>query len=217
MNCKFTNVLVFAVGAAIGSAVTWKFLKTKYERLAQEEIESVKEAFNDQLTNLQEQVDEYSTVDKVEEWLDRAKGQRINWSELEDIEEETEESEEPDDDMSEYERLIDIYTNEKGGAEDMEVRPYVISPSDFGEMDGYRQFSLTYYEDGVLEDDEYNIINENEIAELIGSDSLFTFGEYEDDSVFVRNERLRADFEILKDYRTYADARSIGPDQVDDE
>ena len=44
MKCKFINVLVFAAGAAIGSAVTWKVVKTKYERFAQEEIESVKEA-----------------------------------------------------------------------------------------------------------------------------------------------------------------------------
>lgn len=44
-NQWLSKVAIFAVGAAIGSAVTWKLLKTKYERLADEEIESVKEAF----------------------------------------------------------------------------------------------------------------------------------------------------------------------------
>ena len=45
MKDTLNNVLIFAVGAAIGSAVTWKLLKTKYERIAQEEIDSVKEVF----------------------------------------------------------------------------------------------------------------------------------------------------------------------------
>ena len=97
----------------------------------------------------------------------------------------------------------------------MAKAPYVIAPYDFGELDDYRKFELTYYADGVLEDEDYNIINDSE--ELIGRDSLNTFGEYEDDAVFVRNEALRSDFQILKDYRTYAEARSIGPNQVDDE
>ena len=41
MNHKVANVLAFVAGAVIGSAITWKFVKTKYERIAQEEIDSV--------------------------------------------------------------------------------------------------------------------------------------------------------------------------------
>ena len=212
MKCKFINVLMFAAGAAIGSAVTWKVIKTKYEKIAQEEIESVKEAFADQITNLQEQIDDYSTMDEVEELADRAR--QIDWNALEDLDEEDDERE-PDDGMNDYARLVDEYTNKKGGADDMAQRPYVISPYDFGELDGYSQVDLTYYADGTLEDEDYTIVTD--VDELIGSDSLFTFGEYEDDAVFVRNDRLRADFQILKDYRTYEEARSTGPDVVDDE
>lgn len=97
----------------------------------------------------------------------------------------------------------------------MPEKPYVISPYDFGEIDEYSQIELTYYADGTLEDDEGNIVTDGD--ELIGEDSLNTFGEYEDDAVFVRNERLMTDFQILKDYRTYEEARSVGPNQVDDE
>lgn len=214
MKCKFINVLMFAAGAAIGSAVTWKVLKTKYEKIAQEEIDSVKEAFADQLTNLQEQVDDYSTADELEERIDRCR--KIDWTEYEDLEEE-EELDEPDNDLSEYARLVNNYTNEKGGVIDMAKEPYVISPYDFGELDGYNQFELTYYADGTLEDEEYNIIADEDVDGLVGAGSLLTFGEYEDDAVFVRNERLRSDFQILKDYRTYEEARRAGPDQVTDE
>lgn len=218
MKCKFINVLVFAAGAAIGSAVTWKVVKAKYERIAQEEIESVKEAYADMITNLQDQVDDYCTVDEAEAWADRANKAaetipKIDWSDYEDLDEE---ESEPDDDLNDYARLVREYeTDKKGGAEDMAKEPYVISPYDFGELDGYSQVELTYYADGTLEDEDYNIVTDAD--ELIGRDSLYTFGEYEDDAVFVRNERLHADFQILKDYRTYEEARSVGPNQVDDE
>ena len=213
MNCKAINVLLFAVGAAIGSAVTWRIVKTRYERIAQEEIDSVKMAFNELMAN---QLSEDEREKEPDVWHGRHR--QIDWSELEDLEDE-EDDEEDDNtsDFQEYGRLIDNYTNneEKGGAKRMAKAPYVIAPYDFGELDDYRKFELTYYADGVLEDEDYNIINDSE--ELIGRDSLNTFGEYEDDAVFVRNEALRSDFQILKDYRTYAEARSIGPNQVDDE
>lgn len=211
MNCKTINVLMFAVGAVIGSAVTWKVIKTKYEKIAQEEIESVKEAFSDRLSNLQEQIDDYVEADAAEEWTDRAS--KIDWSELEDLNEE--ESESADVEREEYARITSIYNTEKGGVKTMAKRPYVISPDDFGELDDYNRISLTYYADGTLEDEDREVIDD--VDDLIGADSLMHFGEYEDDSVFVRNEYLRTDFEILKDYRTYETANSIGPSQVDDE
>lgn len=211
MKCKFINVLMFSVGAAIGSAVTWKVVKTKYEKIAQEEIDSVKEAFTDRLANLQEQVDDYSEADAAEERADRAS--QINWNELEDLDEEDIGLE--GDDLAEYAQLASIYTNEKGGAKSMAKKPYVISPDDFGELDDYNRISLTYYADGIVEDEDREIVND--VDEIIGEDSLTHFGEYEDDSVFVRNDYLRTDFEILKDYRSYDKANHIGPDQVDDE
>lgn len=209
MKCKFINVLVFAVGAAIGSAVTWKITKAKYEKIVQEEIDSVKEAFADRLANLQEQVDDYVEADAAEEWNDRAK--KVNWDELEDLDED-----DSYDDQDEYAMLASIYNNEeKGGANNMTKAPYVISPDEFGEIDDYNRISLTYYSDGTLEDEENDVVSD--VDELIGEESLTHFGEYEDDSVFVRNEYLKTDFEILKDYRTYEQANSIGPCRVDDE
>ena len=45
MSNKALLSLGFIIGAATGSAVTWYLLKDKYEALAQEEIDSVKEVF----------------------------------------------------------------------------------------------------------------------------------------------------------------------------
>jgi hypothetical protein len=194
---------MFAAGAAVGSAVTWKIVKTRYERIVQEEIESVKDAFTDMMAiqkDSDEDADDESDTIQVE-------------TEVENSNEEDEYEYEPTEaDLNEYTRLAGTYTNEKGGADIMTKEPYVISPYDFGEIDGYNQIELTYYADDTLEDDEGNVITDRD--KLIGPKALYTFGEYEDDSVFVRNEHLCTDFQILKDYRTYAEARSIGPDRV---
>lgn len=212
MNCKFINVLVFTAGAAIGSLVTWKVVKTRYERIAQEEIESTKEAFLSMLATREEDVcvDVTNDDDDIES-AEYTSTTHIDWSKYEDLNEEFSEE-----DREEYANLSNTYNSEKGGAEDVGTEPYVISPYDFGEFDDYHQIELTYYEgDDVLEDAEYNIVTDRDV--LLGPKALFTFGEYEDDSVFVRNERLRTDFQILKDYRSYSEARSISPKQVGDE
>ena len=91
------------------------------------------------------------------------------------------------------------------------LAPRIISPDEFGDQDGYDKVSLTYYSDGTVTDDDDRAMNENEVEETIGKDSLTHFGEYEDDSVFVRNDRLKADYEILMDQRTYAEVLQEKP------
>lgn len=205
MNSKFINVLMFTAGAAIGSVVTWRIVKARYDRIIAEEIESVKEAFADADT-CDESGDEPAAGD--DEGQVDVSPKQINWDDLEDLDEDE------DEDMVEYSRIVENYTNEKGGARIMTNEPKVISPYDFGELDGYHQIELTYYADGTLEDDEYNIVEDGD--KLLGPDALNSFGEYEEDAVFVRNDRLRTDFQILRDYRTYEEARSISPGRVND-
>jgi hypothetical protein len=98
---------------------------------------------------------------------------------------------------------------------DYVTKPYVISPEDFGEIEDYDQRTLFYYEDGVLTDDEDNPIED--VDGVVGRGSLTHFGEYEDDSVHVRNERLRIDYEILREPNTYADVVKTKPHHAEEE
>lgn len=176
---KITNLLIFASGAAIGSAVTWKLLKTKYELIAREEIESVKEAFSKRYSAKEESTEE---VDDARAKADAAK-------------------EKPSlDTYASVVQGLGYADNEE--EEDME-RPYVISPDEFGEIHDYETVSLTYFNDKVLVDDNNDLIED--VDDIVGLDSLNRFGEYEDDSVFVRNDRLKTDYEILYDMRNYSD------------
>ena len=222
MNRKIINLIIFTVGAAFGSAVTWKIVKDRYEKIVQEEIKSVKEVFSDRFNHSNEESSSEESDDEMSEEDSVSDYRKICWDDLEDLDPSELEEEEYQADyagavVSKYEDIANIY--KEGGADNMPTsesrEPYVIEPIEFGELDGYKTFELTYYEDGILEDENYEIVRNPE--EILGPDALGSFGEYEDDSVFVRNERLCADFQILKDYRTYDEARSIGPGRVDDE
>lgn len=179
-NSLLSNIAIFAVGAAVGSAVTWSFLKTKYEQIAQEEINAVKEVYS------------------------------VPKSEVEDTDEDDEESDYPGQSptIKEYvkhlEQLQYNLEEKKKEEENDMAEPdtiRVISPDEFGEWDDYELVSLRYYADGVIEDEDGEIV-EN-VESLIGTDALNHFGEYEDDSVFVRNEALKKDIEILRDEDPY--------------
>ena len=70
---------------------------------------------------------------------------------------------------------------------------------------GYKTKTLFYYNDHVVTDDRGKVLSENSIEKLIGKESLTTFGQYESDSVFVRNDELETDYEILRDTRNFSD------------
>ena len=170
------KIFIFTLGAAIGSVVTWKLVKDKYARIAQEEIDSVKEVF--------------SKRNKPKE----------------SVEEKDEEPVPEPEEVAEYKSII----NNCGYSvvervETMHDKPYVIEPENFGEDPDYETISLTYYADGVLTDENNCIIDPGEIESLIGEESLDHFGEYEDDSVFVRNEERKTDYEILAIQSNYDD------------
>ena len=189
MKSNIINVLMFAVGAAIGSAVTWKLVKTKYERIANEEIESVKEVFSRR--NKKEKEPEEIEHGTVAHTLETKP-----------------------DDVSKYEAMLEeLKYNEKGENDMKNADPYVISPDEFAELDDYQTVSLNYYADGVVADDIDEVV-EN-VGGLIGWDSLNHFGEYEDYSVFVRNDALKTDFEILLDTRNYSDVIKLSPYRVE--
>ena len=83
-------------------------------------------------------------------------------------------------------------------------RPYVITPEDFSEnAEDYEVVSLNYYADGVVTDENDDLLDD--IEETIGLESLEHFGEYEDDSVYVKNDDLEILYEILLDHRKYSD------------
>lgn len=181
MDRSLTTAIAFIFGAAAGVAATWKFFEEKYARIAQEEIDSVKEVF--------------SKRDKKD---DTPKPEPV---------EEKKESSEPVFSRSEVKKASEIIDYSGYSADPIETqieepKPYVIPPEAFGELEeeGYTNVSLTFCSDQIVIDDNNDILED--VNDVIGFDSLSHFGEYEDDAVYVRNDKLHCDYEILLDQRT---------------
>lgn len=218
--CKF---FLFTAGAVIGSVVTWKLVKTKYEQIAQEEIDSVKE--------------EYASLMKL--MRDKLKNSAVHPDESTETDENADDNYPDDDDrdltpheqeMVEYYKLTSKYrsndnekvseennkNNEEGGNGDEDDLgfpyingPYVISAEDFNSSPpGYNAQPLDYFADGVLADGWGVVLD---IEETIGEDSLEHFGDDQDDILYVRNERNEIDYEVTRDPRTYDEVRRTNP------
>lgn len=215
MNKKLINVLLFTAGAAIGSGVTWYVMKTKYERILQEEIDSVKETWAHM--NRAESHDETEDIEDIDDTVE------------DDSEEYAEEDDFDESAMIDYSQIASRYKtsgktvevtdetdNDGEGEGDTDFPyingPYVIEPSDFadGNFD-HECHCLTYYDDGVLANDWWETLD---IEETIGQEALEHFGDYVDDIVHVRNERLKADYEVSRDPRRYADLIANDPPDV---
>ena len=179
------TTLIFALGAAAGSAATWFFLKTKYEKMVQEEREAIREYYRN----------------------------KNNKSEEDELEEEIESiMEDDDEDEAYYGSILEeegydggMNEREKGGLGAMKIGsdPEVIPPDEFGDIEEYDHEYLTYYNDGVLTDDKDIPIDD--VDAVVGLESLDRFGEWEDDIVHVRNDRLKTYYEITQDERDYSD------------
>lgn len=158
------KLFVFISGAILGSAITYRVMKSHYEPEYEDDFED----------DLPEEIDEPDPKETLKQIVDENGYTQYTTKE----------------DRKEVE-------------EDMD-KPYVISPEEIYDSE-YNTETLTYWDDGVVTNDEDIMLSDDEIEELIGKDSLNHFGEYEDDSVFVRNDRLRTDYEILEDSRPYGE------------
>ena len=85
--------------------------------------------------------------------------------------------------------------------------PYVISIDDFGQEEGYDTITLTAYSDGTIANYADDELEDPEST--IGEDILSKFGD--EDVVYIRNDRLKADFEVVRDNRTYVEVVGDSP------
>lgn len=192
MGEKSIKLIIFAAGAVFGSALTYKFVKDKYMQIAEEEIASMREYYNEKLDMLE--------YDDIEEEVTEAEAETV-----------TENKPKPD--LMEYASTIEAegydssYKKEKPSKkEPTGDEPYVISPEEFGTIEEYDTITLMYYTDGYLADADDDDLIDN-VEDKIGWDAIEHFGDYEDDSVHVRNDALQTDYEILRSMRTYAEIR----------
>ena len=202
-------VVSYILGAGVGSLVTFVATKKYYQKIANEEIASVKEAVlkrNAKLysvepdENPQPQDDEVEESETDEETIEKM----TNYSkiyqgggEVDGILNTLAEREHPDDD-------------EKPKKKSRKA-PRIIKAADYDSYPEYRKLTVFYFVgDGIIadEDDETELEKLGTYNDLVGKClEKYGFTDNDETVIFVRNEQIMADFEIMKNFGTFADVR----------
>lgn len=185
-------------GAAIGSFVTYKVVGKKlgdeYEARYQEQVKDLKAHF---------------TVPKVEKAVQDKKELAKKKAEKNV----PAPAEKPT--LVEMTKKLKAYTNYSNvepepAEEKYKGKPYVISPEEYGEETDYELEELTFYADGILANSFDEILN---IDEYIGKESIKHIGDYEKDTLHIKNDGKKFYYEVLVDERSYLDVTDKTADE----
>lgn len=233
MNNIVSAIGGFIFGAATGVGATYCVMKNKME----EEIEQVREIYrkkieedvDNSVNDWKNSVQNYEssapsekpapaliTKNLFDEHKTQANGDYVDYGSHV-----TEDTDEEENDI--YGVIDPSYEVEQTVIEDPQT--YIISPAEFGEYEDFDTVSLTWYADQILADDMDPKNPIENVEDYFPFDFLTSFGEYEDDAIHVRNERLKTDYEVLRDTAKWKDefgkkkksTKSRRPDDILDE
>jgi hypothetical protein len=176
------QLLYFFAGVGAGAYIGYTIAKKKYENLADEEVASVKEAYENKYREekIKEKVDKVVTMAE-----DIVKENNYIPTEVNIVDEDDVfEDDFPKEERAEHPYIIDVYDYE-----------------DF--YHGFEKTCVTYYAgNNVLVNDA---MEEIDIDSHIGLGNVNHLLEQESVTAFIRNERLGTDFEVLFEDGEYTD------------
>lgn len=202
------KAIIFISGVAVGSFVTWRLLKEKYIRQTQEEINEVREHYRKKKESEEVTVDSNGTTETNEKpdliayAAKLTKNGYIDYTNPKSLVKATGDMIDAVVQKTNEESLDPVILNDPSYQP-----PYIISPEDFAIDDEYTIVNLNYYIDGVLTDEDDNIV-EN-VDDVVGLENLNHMGEYEDDALHIRNENYKCEYEILLSRRLYHDTTEV--------
>lgn len=186
--------LCFALGVTTGALCTLYFCREHYRKIADEEIQSVIREFGESKkyreTGAQKEPDT-ALEESIQSGYESERQSKLQdyTAMIRDMDY---------DPLSPKDRLADELDPEDPPPGDEITKPYVIRPEEFDTIEGYEVIMLTYYANDILTDEDDEVLTVDEIAWSVGLDFAAHFGEYEDDSVHIRNDMRQTDYEILR-------------------
>lgn len=202
---------IFLTGVAVGGAGTYwavtSHTKQKYERLLEEEVGQVKDHYR-----IIHKKDSYASPDDLlaerKEKEAALEEYKMNVSAYE-IETERKVTG-PATNHSELESRSVFDYSQLGKTEDKTVvdqsSAYAVTYEEFdGENEEYTKTTLTYFKgDDTVADEVDDIIQDVEAT--LGSEGLTSFGKLDPDNpdvAYIRNDRLRTDYEVILEERSF--------------
>ncbi len=206
MDGKVGAILSFLMGGLVGAIVAYKFAYDKAEERADMEISEMRDYFQkkekekgleeaievaaakSQASRNKPSVDSLSAVQKTD-------GQNINYTMY-----------------SEGHPADVVVTQEPVLLED---------PDEFGDIEGYSRVNMTYYDDLILsEDSTMKALSRADVEKTVGVRNLDRLGEKDEngetiEQIYIRNDRLKSYFSVVRDDRDYQDAVGMEDDGED--
>ena len=201
------KVLYFVLGLGVGAAGSYFYLRTKFDKIAQDEINSVKEAYADKLDEIKASLEPEPKKQPKEEPV-KLKHQKP--------------------DLMEFSKMV-----KKEGYKDYSTKvekpedpihqpfnpdPYEITEDEFGDLgDAYDKVSLIFYSDKVLayesDDNVFEYADERLTPDF---DDHFKKNN-DEEIVYIRNDIEKVDYAIYKDNRTYKEVTGNEPPEEESE
>ena len=207
-----SGLAIFAAGVVTGSIITNAVVKEKATREANEkaaeEIAEVREIYRNKTKK-----EEYEKVAEESEKEVKEENEKVDPLKVK--------PQTGREDYNSYYKMTQNYTSQNeekpkraSSISDLNAftyeksvdRPYIIDPEDYGEEDDYDTMQLTYFmgDKTLVDESADDTIDEPDLH--IGLDNLAIFDEFQGaSSIYVRNDILKMDFEILKDDCAYSD------------
>ena len=216
--------IIFVSGVAIGGAVAWFVCRKHYKRIAEEEITSVKESFDKLQKEAQRRADAAKSKPDLSiyvEALEKAKEREeqnensMDKSEMNRVPANTHvvdysgftDEDESDDETSENatDDEQDYYaagsTAQPVDKRPDHSKPYLLNRMPYPNERPYHSLiTVMYYADGTYADTHGT---EMEIEDYIGTEMMNRIETSDEDELFIRNDALQLDIDIVKDSRTY--------------
>jgi hypothetical protein len=225
---KYKSVILVLTSISLSSIVTFlvtkTILKKKYEILADNEVESVRNVYKKHFDS-KEKVSDQDSDDSNDNKTNKDEEQNNHHDQEKPKNKSTpfiDYSAQYRDKVKPYDSTDHSEKNEHPKSDDYKNNNkdiYLITPEEFNNSP-YPAKTLFYYKDSILADEDGNIVKD--IPGTIGNDALNNFGIYETDCVYVRNEIQKVDYEVLIENHTYLEVKpdrgnSPSDDKPDDE
>lgn len=206
----------FLAGAALGFSAGYIFLKEKFKKISDKEIESVREAYQKMKDNvyqkkpLDQLAEKYKETNEAmkkyaAESTKSAESMRSLNEVLKGYGAEFDPADDNTIDLTKARQEMEARQSVRKALKEAGERPYEISEEEFGEFEDYTTIGLTYYSDGIVADERDLPLDDME--RIIGSNWQDDF----DTICYIRNDALKCDYEITSDPRLYSDILKESP------
>lgn len=192
-------IAAFVVGAAAGAAGATLYFKEKYKAESDNEIRQMREYYKKKMAEVEaleddipaETVEEtkhsaYSSFDSLVK-DEEAKKAYVNYNTVNPVESLTKE---------EFDEMRERAMTAQHPEEEHD-EPYILTVEEFEDgRVGYDSIGLSYYEgDDTLVDESEEMVD---VDQTIGEENLTWFKDSGTDAMYIRNDRVSCDYEVIR-------------------